>query len=64
MSSAELDHHQAMPISAGTQKRTGLGQPNARIAAYALDVLIILGWAGFLVFVIFDLGPQMVSETL
>lgn len=64
MTSAEFDHHKGMPTQAGRRKRAGLGIPSARIAAFALDALIILGWAGFLVFLIFDLGPQVIPESL
>lgn len=62
MSSIELDHHEAMSPAARTQKRVGLGKVSAKFAAYALDALIILGWAGFLVFVISGFEARMVTE--
>jgi len=63
MSSVELDHHEAMSPAAGTQKRVGLGKVSAKFAAYTLDALITLGWAGFLVFVIFGFEARMLTET-
>ncbi|MBT5414534.1 MAG: hypothetical protein HOK81_08050 [Rhodospirillaceae bacterium] len=56
MSAIQTHHSEADAHETGMRERSARGRFVAKLSAYALDALIVLGWGAFLIFVIYGYG--------